>query len=1328
VLEVAVCLSASMRLNLRAAVAILAASAALLGVCAPSHAETIPATVTNQLPQRNFTTYGYDVIGAPDPQRACVSIFTAFYGNAYSGVTFRGITAPRTVECQAAFYYGGPTSAKVSFQHVWSCPGATGWQDVDVPVANCPTYSCPPNQNWTLSGSVCTRPDFPPLGCASGEGGFFVCLGNSPPSGTPSGPGQNTGGGGSDPAPGPGPGEGGNEGGAAGWGGGWSGGGGTLGNGSNTCKKPEQVGDPILASTGNVFHSEADYEGPGPRFVRSYNSATPSWVHNFMVRVIANSTKADVIRPDGQILTFIGSGAGTWASNSTVVGRLEKLSAASSGAAWRYTTEDDAVELYDAAGLPVSITSRQGWALAFQTANSRVRAVTDRWGRSLALQYDGQGRVSGITAPDGQQVSYGYDSQGRLAMVTYGDGATRRYVYENAAYPLHLSGVIDEAGNRFVTWTYDSQGRAVESAQATGALRVQLAYDATGATTVVTDALGRQRNLNFATIQGKKVFQGQDAPCTNCYGDAASKLVDPTTGLVTQSTDFLGVATLFTWDNARKLPLAVTRAAGRPEEQGRTTEWHATFRLPVLVTEAGRTTAYTYDGSGNKISETITDTATGQARTWQWSYNDKGLVETMTEPKGGIWRYGYDAAGNRTSTQNPLGQQTSFSYGTAGRVLSQTEPNGLVTTYSYDARGRLTAQNRGGEVSSFSYLPTGQLASASLPNGVQVSYSYDAAQRLVGASDGRGNSVSHVVDGLGNRLREEVKDANGNIALVTSRVINSLNKVAAIQGSAGQTTQLAYDANGEPVSSTDPLNQTTRQTLDGLRRPVATTFADNTSARQDWNALDQLTRTTDPKGVQTSYQTNAFGEVMSETSPDAGTTSYQRDANGAVASVTDAKGNTGTITRDALGRPTRISYADGAQDFGYDAAGNVTEVADTSGTTVYARDALGRITGKTQSVNDNPPNPTRLNVGYTWQSGDLTGVTYPSGLNIFYRRTAGRITGIDAQEPGGTASQPKPIVPFVANLTHTALAQPKAWSWVNGDTASRTFDADGRMTGNEFASYTWDAANRVTAITQNLWASRSANQSARTASELYTTPLQWTAAYDARNRIVNFSRPGSETGYTYDPNSNRLSGFDRKTSDTDLDGDFDDVDLIKSTTQSLNIDAASNRLLGFAQTQTTTKNGRTRNAVNAPVNYSVDANGAMTSDGLREFEYDATGRLSKVRIFKDGEGASIKYLTNALGQRVFKSEPQVDRTLPSEEELGVDFISWLKKGFGWLFTQTQTNTTSIGTVYVYGDGPLPTWALLGEYDRLGVWQGQDGVHLAAHRGRQRDPCRHVPER
>jgi YD repeat-containing protein len=70
-----------------------------------------------------------------------------------------------------------------------------------------------------------------------------------------------------------------------------------------------------------------------------------------------------------------------------------------------------------------------------------------------------------------------------------------------------------------------------------------------------------------------------------------------------------------------------------------------------------------------------------------------------------------------------------------------------------------------------------------------------------------------------------VQDAGGQIALATARVINSLNRVAAIQGAQGQSTQIGYDANGNAVSETDPLNQTTRQTLNGLKRPTATQFA-----------------------------------------------------------------------------------------------------------------------------------------------------------------------------------------------------------------------------------------------------------------------------------------------------------------------------------------------------------------------------------------------------------------------------------------------------------------------------------------------------------------------
>ena len=93
----------------------------------------------------------------------------------------------------------------------------------------------------------------------------------------------------------------------------------------------------------------------------------------------------------------------------------------------------------------------------------------------------------------------------------------------------------------------------------------------------------------------------------------------------------------------------------------------------------------------------------------------------------------------------------------------------------------------------------------------------------------------------------------------------------------------------------------------------------------------------------------------------------------------------------------------------------------------------------------------------------------------------------------------------------------------------------------------------------------------------------------------------------------------------------------------------------------------------------------------------ASHRLSKVKVSKEGQAAAVSYLHNAMGQRVFKSEPKADRYQPSEEQLGTDFVTWLKKNFSWMFAKAQTDA-SIGTAYSYADGQLPEWAVLGEYD------------------------------
>jgi RHS repeat-associated protein len=441
---------------------------------------------------------------------------------------------------------------------------------------------------------------------------------------------------------------------------------------------------------------------------------------------------------------------------------------------------------------------------------------------------------------------------------------------------------------------------------------------------------------------------------------------------------------------------------------------------------------------------------------------------------------------------------------------------------------------------------------------------------------------------------------------------------------------------------------------------------------------------------------------MSETSPDIGTVKYERDALGDVTKKTDAKGNIATITRDALGRPLSIQYAaDHIVNYTYDSnsriSGNQTgylgKMEDKSGTTTYERDVLGRITSKTQTVNDNPRSPSRYKTSYSYAAGELASITYPSGLKVIYRRNAsGQITGIDTVA-NSFLKIFRPAKPFVSDLTYTALQQPKSWTWASGDSASRTFDTDGRMTANEFASYTYDAASRITGITQNLWASGIVNGKLT----LFTTPLTWTAGYDNRNRLTSFARAGASTSYTYDANSNRLTSQDTRTSDTDLDLDFAKPDMSQATSQALTVEATSNRLLGFNQRVVTSQTGKADAITSATINYSLDDNGAMTSDGLRTFEYDTANRMDKVRLMKGGEAASVTYLHNGLGQRVFKSEVTADQKLPRAKTLGAGFVAWLKANFQWMYAQAQADA-SVGTAYSYADGQLPEWALLGEYD------------------------------
>ncbi|MBU3057820.1 RHS repeat protein [Pseudomonas indica] len=203
--------------------------------------------------------------------------------------------------------------------------------------------------------------------------------------------------------------------------------------------------------------------------------------------------------------------------------------------------------------------------------------------------------------------SYSYNTENQLIKAsTEQDGyiANRIYHYEDPRNPKLLTGITDERGIRYATWTYDDQGRAISSEHANGAEKVTLSYNADGSTTV-TNELGKQTVYRFQTIQGvRRITAIEGEPSANCPASNAQYSYDER-GLLKTKTDNKGHLTTYTY-NDRGLEVARTEAAGTAQARTVTTEWHPDWFLPVTVTEPDRITRYTYDDQGRQLSQTIT--------------------------------------------------------------------------------------------------------------------------------------------------------------------------------------------------------------------------------------------------------------------------------------------------------------------------------------------------------------------------------------------------------------------------------------------------------------------------------------------------------------------------------------------------------------------------------------------------------------------------------------------------------------------------------------------------------------------------------------------------
>ncbi|MFZ4233784.1 RHS repeat-associated core domain-containing protein [Streptomyces murinus] len=305
-------------------------------------------------------------------------------------------------------------------------------------------------------------------------------------------------------------------------------------------------------------------------------------------------------------------------------------------------------------------------------------------------------------------------------------------------------------------------------------------------------------------------------------------------------------------------------------------------------------------------------------------------------------------------------------------------------------------------------------------------------------------------------------------------------------------TTVAYDADGNPITTTRPGGVTLTDTYDGDGRLTGTTGA----------------------GAEATTANRAFGY----------------DADGRLTSA-GAPGGTDTYTYDDRGEILSASGPSGNATYSYNSDGLLTSRTDKAGTATFTYTPDGQVDTATD-----PATGTSLDYSYD-STGQLTGIAYGGSGNT--SRSLGydaqhRLTSDQLTTPGGTteasASYGYDNVGHVTSQTTAGTA----------DAASNTYGYDkaGRLTswnnGSTTTSYGYDATGNRTSVNNGSTTTSASFNARNQLTDTTTGSSSTTYAYTARGTLASVAGPQGTESLGYD-------AFDQLTQDGSTTYTHDDL-------------------------------------------------------------------------------------------------------------------------------------------------------------------------------------------
>ncbi len=422
----------------------------------------------------------------------------------------------------------------------------------------------------------------------------------------------------------------------------------------------------------------------------------------------------------------------------------------------------------------------------------------------------------------------------------------------------------------------------------------------------------------------------------------------------------------------------------------------------------------------------VTQTQTSGLSATQYNYDSHGRIISQ-ETGSRITDFSYDDQGNLESVTDPLNRTTRYTHDLLGRVTGIEYSDGSAVGFRYDSKGNLTVLTTPTPAdNSFTWNGVDKLTSFTTPLGSVTSYSYDTERKLTAVNLPSGKTIANTY--TDSRLTRT--DTQEWTNFYDYNCMNHLSSI--IRGS----QEIAFEYDGRlltRVSQTGTLNQDIALAYNDDFQIVAMAYA-GTDVGLGYDSDGLLTASgsftisrTQQTGLPETVFNNAF--TMNRTFNSYGelNSSAVLISSSPVLSIDLARNDNGRITE----KTEAVQGITHTFSYEYDPVGRLLSVAkdgtlveeyqyDDNGNRIYEMNTLREIPGRSLVFSDEDHIITAGDIGYEFDyddrlaartagsettryvyssTGELLSVTLPDGTTISYiqdplgRRAAKKVNG-----------------------------------------------------------------------------------------------------------------------------------------------------------------------------------------------------------------------------------------------------------------------------------------------------------------------------------------------